>query len=119
MKRAIYLVEDDRDLQQLLTRQLKNSGYDVTSFYNGIFIITLEDFPDIFLIDIELPDINGFEICKWLKNNPLSKHIPVIFLSASSYMRKLAEDAKADGYIEKPFQFSELVEKIQVVSEIM
>lgn len=114
--RRIYIAEEDKSLQETLKRTLKRNGFDVQVFDSGYPIVSMmEDWPDIFLIDIELPDINGLEICKWLKSHEDSRDIPVIFISSDSYLKVLAASAHADDYIEKPVTAQELIGKINDV----
>ncbi len=113
MKHKIYIVEDDPDLQHLLQFSLAKAGFHVTIFPTGYPVIAMTDqWPDMFIIDIELPGINGLEVCRWLKDHESSKNIPVLFLSAAPYLKSLALNAKGDDYLEKPFNLSNLIEKI-------
>lgn len=114
--RRVYIVEEDKSLQNALKSTLKRNGFDVQVFDSGYPIVSMMDnWPDLFLIDIELPDINGLEICKWLKSHDSSRNIPVIFLSGDSYLKILAASAHADEYIEKPVTRNELIGKIHDV----
>ncbi len=114
--RRVYIVEEDKSLQDTLKSTLKRNGFDVQVFDGGYPIVSMMDnWPDLFLIDIELPDINGLEICKWLKSHDSSRNIPVIFLSSDSYLKVLAASAHADEYIEKPVTRNELIGKIHDV----
>ncbi len=114
--RRVYIVEEDKSLQNTLKSTLKRNGFDVQVFDSGYPIVSMMDnWPDLFLIDIELPDINGLEICKWLKSHDSSRNIPVIFLSGDSYLKILAASAHADEYIEKPVTRNELIGKIHDV----
>lgn len=113
MGNKIYIIEDDEDLQHLLYLGLSRSGFQVTIFSTGYPVISMTDrWPDLFIVDIELPGINGLEICKWLKSHEASQHIPVLFLSAAPYLKTLAENANGDDYLEKPFDMQTLVQKI-------
>jgi DNA-binding response OmpR family regulator len=109
----IYIAEEEKDLQGRLERVLTQNGFDVTVFNSGYPIVAMMDnWPDVFLIDIELPGINGLEVCKWLKSHESSSNIPVIFLSGDSYLKVLAASAHADDYIEKPVAWRQLINKI-------
>jgi DNA-binding response OmpR family regulator len=113
MTHRIYIVEDDQDLQHLLQFSLVRAGFQVTIYPTGYPVIAMTDqWPDLFIIDIELPGINGLEICKWLKTHEPSKHIPVLFLSAAPYLKTLADNANGDDYLEKPFDLPVLINKI-------
>lgn len=110
----IYIAEEDKTVQRRLRRALSQSGFDVIVFDSGYPIVAMTDnWPDIFLIDIELPDINGLEVCKWLKSHDSSRKIPVIFLSGDPYLKVLAASAHADDYFEKPVAMQQLIVKIQ------
>lgn len=109
----IYIAEEDKELQKRLSTGLKNQGFDVSVFDSGYPIVEMMDnWPDVFLIDIELPGINGLEVCKWLKSHDSSRDIPVIFISAEPYLKVLASSAHADDYIEKPVSVAQVIAKI-------
>ena len=110
----IYIAEENKDLQSGLSKALSRNGFDVQVFDSGYPIVSMMDnWPDVFLIDIELPGINGLEVCKWLKSHESSRHIPVIFLSADPYLKILAASAHADDYIEMPVTFEKMIDKIK------
>lgn len=109
----IYIAEEDKELQKRLSTGLKNQGFDVSVFDSGYPIVEMMDnWPDVFLIDIELPGINGLEVCKWLKSHDSSRDIPVIFISGEPYLKVLASSAHADDYIEKPVSVAQVIAKI-------
>lgn len=110
----IYIAEVNKDLQHDLSNALMRNGFDVQVFDSGYPIVSMMDnWPDVFLIDIELPGINGLEVCKWLKSHEDSRHIPVIFLSGDPYLKILAASAHADDYIEMPVTFEKMIHKIK------
>lgn len=82
---ATILAVDDNEVQlYALTRILNNAGFQVQEAANGARTLELaESQPDLIILDVNLPDIDGFEVCKRLKANPKTKDIPIIFLSAS------------------------------------
>lgn len=109
----IYIVEDDKRLANDLRTVLARVGFEVRVFESGYPIVAmLDNWPDVFLIDIELPDINGLEICKWLKGHEASSHIPVILLSSDAYLRVLAAAAHADDYVEKDVAHGEITARV-------
>ena len=110
----IYIAEVNKDLQHDLSNALRLNGFDVQVFDSGYPIVSMMDnWPDVFLIDIELPGINGLGVCKWLKSHEGSRHIPVIFLSGDPYLKILAASAHADDYIEMPVTFEKMIHKIK------
>ena len=109
----VYIAEADKVLQRDLANALEANGYEVQTFGRGYPIASLMDnWPDVFLIDIELPDINGIEVCSWLKSHESSKSIPVILISRQSYLTLLASSTQADGFLETPFAVSDLISRI-------
>lgn len=111
---SIYIAETDKSVQQYLGNGLRALGFDATVFDSGYPIVTMMDnWPDIFLIDIQLSDVNGLEVCKWLKSHESSWAIPVILLSADPYLKLLAASAHADDYIERPFILKDVVTHIR------
>lgn len=108
----IYIAEEDKTLQRRLSIGLEKNGFDVTLFDSGYPIVEMMDnWPDVFLIHIRLPGINGLEICKWLKSHEGSSHIPIL-LSGEPYLKIIAASAHADDYMEKPLSIPRLIHKI-------
>jgi len=110
----IHIAENDKALQRDLKIILRKSGYDVSVSDSGYPIVAMMDnWPDAFLIDIELPEINGIEVCKWLKTHESSRYIPVILLSGDPYLKIIAASANPDDYIEKPVVYASIITKIE------
>lgn len=110
MARRIYLVEDEKSLNKLLEKYLQREGYDVTTFENGFTALDrVKDMPDLWILDIMLPDIDGYEIIKAIKKN--NKNTPVIFMSARNEEldRVVGLELGSDDYLSKPFLPRELV----------
>ncbi|MFT3934096.1 MAG: response regulator [Chitinophagaceae bacterium] len=104
---CIHIIEDDRDLLQLIAGWLRSKGYQVCDDYNGNAYEAGEDsLPDMFLIDVYLNDKSGLDICRNLKAS-LSPH-PVILMSAADNLPQMARACRADGYIRKPFRLDAL-----------
>lgn len=112
----IYIAGEDEYFHNGLRTALGKHGFEVTVVDSGYPIAEMMDnWPDIFVIDIELPGINGIEICKWLKSHDDSKGIPVILVAGEPYLKILAATARPDDYLEKPFTYSEILGKIRQV----
>jgi len=106
----IYLVEDEKSLNILLEKYLQKEGYEVTTFAEGNSAIErIKDMPDLWILDIMLPDIDGYEIIKAIKEN--NKNTPVIFMSARNEEldRVVGLELGSDDYLSKPFLPRELV----------
>jgi len=119
MKSLVFSVEDDQNIQNVIQIALTNSNFDIQIFNSGSELLnTLEtQIPDIFLLDIMLPDMDGLEILKTLKNNPKYSSIPVMIISAkiSEVDRVIGLDAGADDYLIKPFGILELVSRVKAL----
>jgi len=106
----IYLVEDEKSLNILLEKYLQREGYEVTTFSNGNSAIArIKDMPELWILDIMLPDIDGYEIIKAIKAN--NKNTPVIFMSARNEEldRVVGLELGSDDYLSKPFLPRELI----------
>lgn len=121
-KPKILVIDDDVDFVKAIDVVLEDQGYRVVTAFNGnegLKKAKLQK-PDLILLDIMLPDIDGFSVCRKLKENPEAGHIPVLILSAISkkrkgekYAAKIALYHNADGFIEKPIKKEELRERIE------
>ncbi len=119
-KMVILLVEDNKELQQLL-KEMLSPGYKVLVANNGKNGLALarKEIPDLVISDIMMPKVNGFDLCKNLKSDLRTSHIPVILLSDKAANEdKLARLAiGANDYITKPFQNSEVLVKVRHILE--
>lgn len=114
MKKKIVIVEDDASIVDSLMIILERAGYEVVYFRDGKNLLERDGLEtDIYLIDKQLSGIDGLDICKYLKSDPRTKHIPVIVLSASPGIEKIVKAAGADAFIEKPFTSKNLVEIVR------
>lgn len=115
----IYIVEDDTSIREIETIALKNSNYIVQAFENAAdFYKQIEVMiPDLVLLDIMLPDEDGYEIVRKLRNNPHTSRVPVIMVSAKSTEIDMVKglDDGADDYIKKPFSIMELLSRVKAL----
>lgn len=118
-KELIYAVEDEFHIQQLVKYNLEAAGYRVITFDSGEAVLNevKTNMPDLFILDLMLPGIDGLEVCRQLRQNPESNNIPVIFLTAKSeeFDKVLGLELGADDYITKPFSVRELVARVKAV----
>ena len=112
--KTIFLVEDDHSLRDLIQFLLADKNYEVEAFPNATsFEKRLENSnPDLILMDIMLPDGNGVDLCKGLKNSDHKKKIPVLLMSAHANP-SIADNSGACDFIKKPFDIEELYTHIQ------
>lgn len=119
MSKVIYYVEDDNSIRELVVYALKTSGFQVMGFENAALFYQQmkEQFPDLILLDIMLPDEDGVSILKNLRNERDTAQIPVIMMTAKSseYDKVLGLDSGADDYITKPFGVMELISRVKAV----
>lgn len=112
----ILIVDDLPENVFMLQDRLENEGYEVITAYDGNSGIekALIEFPDLILLDIMMPDINGFEVCRQLVSNPNTSSIPVILVTAKSDIEDVKEglEAGAYDYVKKPFNRTELMARV-------
>jgi DNA-binding response OmpR family regulator len=115
----ILIVEDDRDIVEMVEYNLKQEGYVTIHAFNGEKGIELagKEKPDLIILDLMLPAIDGFEVCKALKQQPSASGIPIIILSAKSREtdKVVGLELGADDYVTKPFSPRELIARIRAV----
>ncbi len=119
MKNRIVVVEDDFQLQRAIQQALENEDYvvkTVSSAEEGLSEIR-KSMPDLMLLDVRLPGMNGFDLCKKIKENPQWKPIMIIFLTTKSEdaHKVLGLEIGADDYITKPFSATELAARVKAV----
>ncbi|MBE0599179.1 MAG: response regulator [Desulfuromonadales bacterium] len=116
-KQKILIVEDEESLLKLESILLTSKGFDVQGVTNGQAALDAiaAEHPDLVLLDIMLPEIDGFEVCRRIKNDPATRQIPVIMLTAKKSREDMARGEKvgADWYITKPFKSAMVIETIQ------
>lgn len=118
-KTLILIVEDDTDILQLLTYNMQAAGFDVLTAMDGHAALTAarQRLPDLIMLDLMIPGIDGFEVCKELKRNAETTKIPVIMLTAKGEEmdRIVGLELGADDYVVKPFSPRELILRIRAV----
>ncbi len=119
----IYVVEDDPDVSQLIEHNLRTAGYEVSTFLSGAPVVPMATRmqPALFLLDIMLPGISGFDLCRQIRQHEQLAKTPIIFLSARTQEpdRLQAFDVGGDRYITKPFSPRELIARIRNVLRVL
>lgn len=114
--KKIFIADDDPDILAILTMMLRTSKYEVDASTNANDVFKYSNnLPDLILLDIWMSGLDGRDICKRLKEDKLTKKIPVIFVSANSNIEEITKQYKAQGFIAKPFEMSHLLQKIDAV----
>lgn len=118
-RERILVIEDERDLQELIRFNLSRDGYRVTCASDGREAIQLikTSRPQLIVLDLLLPEIDGFQICKYLKSEPDTRDIPVIMVTAKSEEADIVAglEVGADDYLPKPFSPRVLVARIRAL----
>lgn len=112
MSKKILLADDETDIITILKRYIELEGYEVVISFNGKDALSKinENKFDLLILDVMMPEMNGWEVCKKTKNDPLTKNIPVIILTAKSQEvdALMSFECGADEYATKPFDYPEL-----------
>jgi len=118
-KGRILVVDDEIYIVHILDFSLGMEGYEVLTALDGEQALDRlkTDKPDLIVLDIMMPKVDGYEVCRTIKANPETQHIPVILLSAKgrNVDQKMGFDVGADDYITKPFSPRKLVERINAL----
>ena len=114
--KKILIVDDEKDIVETLSFMLKTKGFECICTYDGEEGLSLakNSNPDLVILDVMMPKINGYKICRLLKFDNKYKKIPIIMITARSQDEDkiIGEETGADEYITKPFEFSDVLEKI-------
>ena len=117
--RSIAVVEDDREISEILKYGLEREGFKVKVYNDGESFLNSfdEHTPDLVILDIMLPGIDGFEVCKTLRKMEKTSRVPIIMLTAKGdeIDRVLGLELGADDYIVKPFSLRELIARIKAI----
>ena len=119
MPKRILVVEDDRDISELIRYNLQREGYEVSVVFDGslAFEHAVKIKPDLILLDLMLPEVDGLEICRLLKSDKEVKGVPVVMLTAKSEESDiiLGLQMGADDYIAKPFSPKVLIARVKAI----
>src|SRR5262245_10235968 len=117
MRFKILVVDDEQDAIDLIEYNLQNAGYRVITANDGVEALqkTRSSIPDLIVLDLMLPELDGLEVCKILRRDPATSNIPIIMLTAkaSELDRVLGLEIGADDYVTKPFSPRELVLRVK------
>jgi phosphate regulon transcriptional regulator PhoB len=118
-KGAVLVIDDEKDLIELVSYNLGKEGFEVTSAPDGESGLTaaVRALPDIVIVDLMLPGIDGLEVCRQLRSEKRTSHIPIIMLTAktSESDRIVGLELGADDYVTKPFSPRELAARVKAV----
>ena len=122
MAKKILIIDDDPDLVEAVTMILESKNYDVAAAYGGIEGLqkAKTEKPGLIVLDVMMPDKDGYAVCKELKADPSMKNIPILLLTAvaskistTRYTHQMGLETEADDYIDKPVEPDVLVKRIE------
>ncbi len=117
--RKILICDDDANIRNIMEFSLEAEGFHVLAAADGeqALRMVIGEHPDLVILDVMMPGSDGLSVCRELKQNPATRHIPVLLLTAKSGKgdREAGQAAGADDYITKPFSPQRLVEKVHGV----
>ena len=115
--KKILVVDDEVDLVETLRFPLEMEGFDVLVSYNGEDALSQarKENPDLIILDLMLPKLDGYKVCRLLKFDERYKHIPILMLTAKTQEKDkiLGKETGADEYITKPFEMDDLMGKVK------
>ena len=120
MAKRVLVVDDEPSILKIIATQLRVSGYDVTVAMDGASALArvMESPPDLMILDVMLPKMNGYEVCTSIKQNPQLRHIPIIMFTAlrgeQDYWKAMS--CGADAHLTKPYSVDDLQ---QIVSRLI
>ena len=124
MSKKILIVDDDPDLVEAVSMILESKNYDVAAAYGGVEGLekAKTEKPDLIVLDVMMPDKDGYAVCKEMKADPKLSRIPVLLLTAvvskiptTHYTQQMGLETEADDYIDKPVEPEELVKRIETL----
>jgi two-component system alkaline phosphatase synthesis response regulator PhoP len=115
----LLIIEDEKDIVQALEYNLKKESFEIHKAYDGLQGLKLaaEIIPDLIILDLMLPGLDGLEVCRKIKKDPRTENIPVIMLTAKGAEtdKVVGLEVGADDYITKPFSMRELIARVKAV----
>jgi two-component system phosphate regulon response regulator PhoB/two-component system alkaline phosphatase synthesis response regulator PhoP len=115
----VFILEDEQDIAELISLNLQKNGFRTKEFLRAARLLNYltEEVPDLLILDLMLPDMDGLEVCKFIRNNDKYSHIPIIMLTAKSeeFDKIIGLELGADDYVTKPFSPRELVARVKAV----
>jgi two-component system alkaline phosphatase synthesis response regulator PhoP len=119
MEKRILVIDDESEFSELLQFRLRDRGYRLYNADNGMQALNQarQHLPDLILMDLLLPDLDGLSLCDILRRQPSTRNTPIIVISAlsSEVTRASAKTAEACAYFTKPLDFDELEAKLEIV----
>jgi DNA-binding response OmpR family regulator len=113
-RKCIYILEDNDDIRELISFLLIEEDYDVHGYptVKSFQKEMIQGRPDMIILDVMLTDGNGIDVCDKLKSNEQTQDIPVLMMSAHTYLKDIKKNCSAEDFISKPFDISDFVNRV-------
>jgi len=116
-KKTVLITDDDPGMQDAFTLIFERAGYEVNVVDSGDPLLDgTAIIPDVYILDKQLSGVDGLDVCRYLKEQPLTARVPVVMVSATPRLAVLAKEACADAFLEKPFDQYEL---LRIVAKLL
>lgn len=119
MNNKILVIDDDTSINELIKVNLELGGYNVVQAYDGIkgFALAKQELPSLIILDVMMPEVDGFTVAKRVRENPSTKDVPIIMLTALSQLNDKANgfNIGVDDYLVKPFEIEELLMRVKAL----
>lgn len=114
-RKKVLICDDDEDILELMKIMLEDSGYDVSTSTSGKGIQeqSKKFRPDVLILDLWMPEVDGKDVTHLLKANRETKNIPIVVVSALTNCEKMAKEIGADDFLPKPFNMEDLIKKVK------
>ena len=122
MNKCILVVDDDKEVREILSFVLKHNSFEVILASNGAQIhqVLSQCVPDLILLDVMMPGEDGYHLCRYLRQNPLTQNVPIMIMTAHSedIYQRISKDVGASQHITKPFHPLDLTEKVKALLNV-
>ena len=119
MNKCILVVDDDKEVREILSFVLRQNGFEVIVANNGSQIqpILAQRIPDLILLDVMMPGEDGYHLCRYLRQHPLTRSVPIMIMTAHAedIYQRISKDVGASVHITKPFHPLDLAEKVKAL----
>ena len=122
MSKRIFVVDDDKEIREIVTFVLKRNGFEVAVACNGDQLqhLLVQQIPDLIILDVMMPGEDGYHIFSTLRSDPQTRHVPVVIMTAhpEDIYERISVDLGAAEHMTKPFHPFELVEKVKALLQV-
>lgn len=119
MNNKILVIDDDSSINELIKVNLELAGYSVLQAYDGVkgFALAKQELPSLIILDVMMPEVDGFTVAKRIRENPQTSEIPIIMLTALSQLNDKVNgfNIGVDDYLVKPFEIDELLVRVRAL----